>query len=177
MTGFLKCFRKNNGLLIIEVLISVAIFSFILLVVISFLFSVTDSNSKTKADREVGENARTVLDQMTYEIRSAKSVYTPTTTSSQLSLETSRYLPADEVSTFIDFFLCGSAICLKKESQNPIALTSDSVQATNLSFSQISNNGKPSIKINLTVDYDNPSNNPNSSSSITLTSTASLRSY
>jgi len=170
-----KILNCKNGFSIIEVLVSVAILSFILLVIISFIFSMNISNTKTKADREVGENARRVLDEMTYEIRSAKSIYTPTTTQNQISLETFRYLPTGENTTYIDFFLCGFAICLKKESQNPIALTPDSVQVTNLTFSQVLNNTIPSIKINITVNY--PGNDINSSSSINLTSTASLRSY
>ena len=54
------------------------------------------------------------MDIMVREIKEAKSVYTPTTNSSQLSLETINYLPVDEENTYIDFFLCGSSLCLKK---------------------------------------------------------------
>lgn len=169
--------NKNKGFSILELLVSVAIFSVILLIVISFFFSINASNSKTKADREAVENARVVLERITYEIMSAKSIYTSTTTSNQLSLETNKYLPQDENYTFIDFFVCGSAICLKKESQNLIALTSDSVQVANLTFSQILNGVRPSIKINLTINYINPSNDANSNSSVTLISTVSLRKY
>ena len=163
-------FINKKGLTLVEVVVFVAVFSIILLVVVSSLFWMSSSGFKTKADREAGENARRVLEIMNYEIRGAKSIYTPTTTSNQLSLETSRYLLVGENGTFVDFFLCGSAICFKKESQNPISLTSDSVQVTNLSFLQILNNGKPSIKINLTVNYNNDS-------SVSLNSTVSLRNY
>jgi len=179
MTKFLSIFsvKKNTGFSLLEVLISTAIFSMVLLTVFSFFFSINASNSKTKADREAQENARMVLEEITYEIRGAKSIYTSTTTSSQLSLETTKYLPTGETGTFIDFFLCGTAICLKKESQNPVALTSDSVEVTNLTFSQILNGTKPSVQINLTVNYINPSGSINSFASVNLTSTASLRSY
>ncbi len=169
--------KKNNGLSLLEVVVSIAIFSIIVLIITSFIIWMNFSNSRTKADRDTLENARKVLDIMTYEIRGAKGIYTPTTTSNQLSLETAKYLPTDEVSTYIDFFLCGSSICLKKESQNPAYLTSDNVQVASLVFSQFSNNGRPSIQINLTLNYKNPDNNPSSTSLVTLTSTASLRSY
>lgn len=161
--------REQKGFSLLEIVISVALFSIILLLLVSSLMSMNTSNLKTTADREASENARRALDEITYEIRSAESIYTPTTTASQLSLETSRYLPSGETDTFIDFFLCGTAICLKKESQDPIALTSDSVQVTNLVFSQISTGGKPSVQIMLTVNYLN--------SSAVLTSTASIRTY
>ncbi|MBI1866174.1 MAG: hypothetical protein HYS02_00200 [Candidatus Staskawiczbacteria bacterium] len=152
-----------------EVVVFVAVFSIISLAVISSLFWMNNSNSKTKAARESGENARRALEIITYEIRGAKSVYSPTTTLNQLSLETLRYLPDGENNTFIDFFLCGSAICLKKESQSPVSLTSDGVQVADLQFSQILNGDTASIKISLTVNHSN--------TSTTLTSTASLRSY
>ena len=119
------------------------------------------------------ENARRALEIITYEIKGAKSIYTPTTTSNQLSLETTRYLPIGENESFIDFFLCGSRLCLKKESQDPIFLTSDSVTVTQLEFIRIEG---PSVKINLTIDYGNP-NDPKRYSSASLTSTVSLRSY
>ncbi len=166
----------NTGFSILEVLVSVVIFSLILLAIFSFISSMSDSNSKTKAEREASENAKIALDKITYEIRSANSVYTPTTTASQLSLETSRYLPDGENITFIDFFLCGDAICFKKEHQDPIVLTSDSVQVTNLMFSQVSTGASQSVKVDLTVSYPGSSNGADSSS-ISLTSTASLRSY
>lgn len=171
MTKIFSHIFNNKGFSLLELLISLAIFSMILLAVVSFLLSMNASVAQTKADREASENARRALEEITYEIRSAKSIYTPTTTINQLSLETSRYLPDGETSTFIDFFLCGSAICFKKESQNPIVLTSDSVSVTNLVFSQISTGTNPSIQINLTAK------SADNSSSITLVSTASLRSY
>src|SRR3989338_25315 len=167
--------NHKNGFTIIEVVVSVTIFSLISLAIMSFFISMNSSNLKTKADREAGENARSVLDQIVYEVKGAKSIYTPTTSSNQLSLETIKYLPDGENNTFIDFFICGSAICLKKESQNPVALTSNSTQVTGLTFTQIANVAFVSVKIDLTVTY--PNSDPNAAASINLTSTASLRSY
>ena len=115
---------KEMGFSVIETLVSVAVFSIIMLAIMSFVFWANYSNSKAKAEGETLENAKRALEVITYEIRGAKSVYTPTTTANQLSLETLKYLPAGEDKTFIDFFLCGSAVCMKKESQNPVALTS-----------------------------------------------------
>lgn len=180
MKSHVKCQMLNvseKGFSIVEVLVSTSIFSFILLVIISFFLSTNDFNSKAKSDSQALENARRVLDIITYEIRGAKSIYTPTTTANQLSLETIKYLPTDEITTYIDFFLCGSALCLKKESQNPVALNSDDVQIVSLSFSQALNGTKPSIQVNLTVNYNSPSSGATNYSSVNLTSTASLRSY
>lgn len=164
---------KNKGFSLVEIVISLAIFSMILFVMVSLFLAMTTSNSKTKSDREVAENAKIALEKIAYEIRSAKSIYTPTTTANQLSLETSKYLPSGESNTFIDFFLCGTAICFKQESKDAVALTTDSVKITSLIFSQISTGSVPSVQISLTVN----SGSVNNFSSISLTSTASLRSY
>lgn len=169
--------RPLTGFTIVEVLVSLSVFFIILLAISSLLFLMTNANVKTKANREVLDNARRTMEIITYEIKGARSIYTPTTTVNQLSLETLKYLPVGENDTFIDFFLCDSAICFKKESQSLVSLTSDSVQVTNLQFLQVLNGTMPSVKINLTVSYVNPNNNPNSSFSATLTSTVSLRNY
>jgi len=171
---------KQSGFSTLEILVSVAIFAFILLAIISFVFWLNITNLKSKADANTLESARTILDTISYEIKGAKSVYTPTTTANQLSLETLRYLPTGEAVTFIDFFLCGTPstdICLKKEGQNPVILNSDKVKVTGLSFAQITNNTSASVKISLTVENKNPTNETSQSSSVTLDSTVSLRSY
>lgn len=165
----------DKGFSLLELVVSIAIFAIILFTVAASFLSMNASNLKTTADRETLENAKRALEEMTYEIKSAKSIYTPTTTASQLSLETSNYLPSGETDTFIDFFLCGSAVCLKKESQDPVVLTSDSVNVTNLSFTQISTGNEPSVRVSLTVEYGVSAGSGTNSSTATLASTASLR--
>ncbi|GAI83820.1 unnamed protein product, partial [marine sediment metagenome] len=125
--------------------------------------------------REVTNNARRVLEIMNYEIKGASSVYTPTTDSAQLSLETRKYLPEGEETAYIDFFLCGQQLCWRKESQDPVVLTTNNVEVSNLIFTQVGE--APSIQINLTVDYKNPENRTEYQASISLTSVASHRSY
>lgn len=163
----------SKGFSLLEIIISLAILAIVAAASASFFLSMSASNLKTTAQREALENARRAMDTITHEIKSAKSIYTPTTTANQLSLETSKYSPSGENDTFIDFFLCGSAVCLKKESQDATALTSDSVQVTNLVFSQISTGANNSIQVSLTVSSGSGDN----ASSVSLTSTASLRTY
>ena len=155
-----------------------SVLSIIILAVSGFLTWTMRSNTKTKAMRETQDNARRAMEIMTYEIKEAKSIYTPTTTSNQLSLETTHYLPGGENTTYIDFYLCGTQLCLKKESQqNPIALTSNRVEVKNLVFSQIVTDSAPSIQINLRIDYKTETARPEYQASFITTSTISLRSY
>lgn len=164
---------------LMEVLIYIAVLAIVFLAVSSFLTWSIKTNAKAAAIREATDNARRAMEVMVYEIREAKSVYSPTSTSTQLSLETTHYLSAGETYGFIDFYLCGengSAICLKKESQNPIAITSDSIRVSNLVFRQISTT-TPSVQIQLKLDYKTQAQQQEYQASVDLTSTASLRSY
>ena len=140
-------FKNSKGFSLMELLVYLSIMSFLLVSIVSFVMWMNNYSLQAKASSETLENARTALDVISYEIRGSKGVYMPTTSDSQLSLETTHYLPDNENSTFIDFFLCGAAVCLKKESQKPIALTPDSVDVTNLSFTQIDNNSSSFIHI------------------------------
>jgi len=160
-----------------EVLVYVAVLAIIVLAISSFFLWAISSNTKAKVLRETLDNARRVMEIITYEIKEAKSVYTPITTSTQLSLETTHYLPEGEEKSYIDFYLCDTQLCLKKESQDSIALTSDSVEIDNLVFTRIVSGEFPSIQIDLTINYKNPVNRPEYQASVHLTSTTSLRDY
>jgi len=168
---------NNKGFTLMEVLVYVAVLTIIILAVSSFFLWAIRSNTKTKALRETLDNTRRVMEIMTYEIKEAKSIYTPTTTSTQLSLETTHYSPEGEKTSYIDFYLCDTQLCLKKESQDPITLTSDSVEINNLLFRRIVSGESPSIQIDLTINYKNPANRPEYQASVHLTSTTSLRDY
>jgi len=169
-------FKKGAGFTLIEILIYIGVLAIIVASVYGILSWSTKSNTKAKAMREVTDNSRRAMEIMSYEIKEAKSIYTPTSTSTQLSLQTLHHLPTGESFTYIDFFLCEERLCLKKESQDPIVLTSDRVEINNLEFLQIATT-TPSIQISLKIDYKNPYDRPELRASIDATSTASLRSY
>ena len=170
----------KKGFTLMEILIYIAILAVIISAVAAFLSWAIQSSNKSKAMREVLDNARTAMEIMTYEIKEAKGIYTPTSTSTQLSLETTHYLPSGESSSYLDFYLCGNnsaTLCLKKESQLAIALTSETVEINNLQFILISPTTTPSIQINLGINFKNPKSRPEYQASINLRSSASLRTF
>lgn len=166
-----------TGFTLIEILVSVGIMGVVLIGIIAFALWMNYYSSKTKADREASENARRIMSIITYEIRGSKAIYSPTTASSQLSLETSRYLPTDETDTYIDFFLCDSNLCMKKESKDPFVLNSDSTSISSLTFTKITTGSRDSIQVSLTVGYKNQNTSNGNYASVSLTSTAALRNY
>lgn len=171
--------KTNNqkGFTLIEILIYIAILAMIVSVTSSFLNWSIKSNTKAKAMRETLDNTRRVVEIMSHEIKEAKSIYIPTSVfdshPGQLSLETLHYLPAAEETSYIDFYLCETYLCFKKEGQNSIILTSDRVEVNNLEFTQIGN----SLQIHLKIDYKNPYNRPEYRASVNITSTVLLRNY
>lgn len=170
--------KRGEGFTLIETIVYVAALSIIIVAIGSFLIWAIQSNDKARVMRETLNNARRIMEIMTYEIKEAKSVYIPTATTTQISLETSKYLPEGEITTYIDFYLASTTIYFKKESQEPIALNSDRVEVKDLAFNQISTTSTiSSIQINFKIDYKNPSNKPQYSASVNVTSTVSMRSY
>lgn len=172
--------KSSKGFTLIEMLVYIVIFVIIISVIASLFLWLVRSYNKNQAMRETLDNASRIMETMTREIKAASSIYNPTSTSThpgQLSLETTRHLPTGETTSYIDFYLCGTSFCFKKESQAQTVLTSDKVEVSNLVFTEINAETAPTIQIDLTVDYLNPSGRPEYQASTTLTSTIGLRFY
>jgi len=169
--------KNGGGFTLIEILVYIGVLIIIVAAIFSFLTWSILSSTKARVMRETSDSAGRAMQIIIYEIKAAKTVYFPTSTSTQLSLETIHYLPEGEKATYIDFYICGTQLCLKKESQNPIALTSDKVEVTGLVFTPVATGLIPSVQIEIEIDYKNPYNRPEYQAPVNLKSTASLRSY
>ena len=170
--------RNQQGFTLVETLVYVVIISIIATVVVSALLWIVRSDANAKARRATADSMRSAMRIMAREIREAKGLYTPTMTiPTQLSLETATNLPSGETSTYVDFFLCGTRLCVKRESQNPVALTSEDVEVVRVVFTEVTTNSTPSIQITLQAEYQNPRNRPELEVAMNVTTTISLRSY
>ncbi len=166
-------FQKSFTL--VEVLIYITIFSIIMTAVAAVTIWTVCSNARSEAIRETRWGAERAMGAIIHEIKEARSIYSPTTSLNQLSLVTEKYLPGGESSSYIDFYQCGNRLCLKKEGQDPIALTSEEITVTSLEFIVLKSGGSSSVMINLEVKYNTLSNRPEYNHSYGLKSTASLR--
>lgn len=169
--------HKQRGISLIEVVFYIAILSLVILIVGGAIIWGIRAHGKTQMIAHNIGNATRILDTLSFETRLASSIYTPTTTNNQLSLETIRNTPSGETRTYIDFFLCETRVCIKREGQEPIAISSDDFEITDLSFAQIATDTAPSIQIKITSESINPTGTTGLDDSITLTSTVTLRSY
>lgn len=174
--GKLKFFT-GKGFTLMEIIIYAAVLSIIIVSISSFVLWSISSNKKLKATREVLESTRRAMEIMTHDIKGAKSIYEPTTTSSQLSLETVNYLPTGEETSYIDFYLCGTQLCSKKEGRSPVFLISSDVEIVDLSFTKVVTGNITSVQINLQANYKNPNNRPELQAPVNLQSSVSLRAY
>ncbi|OHA68319.1 MAG: hypothetical protein A3A27_02650 [Candidatus Wildermuthbacteria bacterium RIFCSPLOWO2_01_FULL_47_18] len=163
----------NRGFTLVEVLMYVAVLVLVVGAVLSFLLFAADSQLALVSQRSITLEGSRAMESVAKEIREAKSIYTVTSVldahPGQLSLETKKALPAGEQETFVDFFLCEERLCMKRESQTPIALTSPSVKVENLVFRQVVSGSIPSVRIELTLSSKGNQTN--------FTQTVSLRVY
>lgn len=166
----------SRGFTIIEVIAYVAVLGIIGTSLSSVFLWGVKTYTKSQVMQETTWNAKRALDVMVQEVREAEAVYSPTTSGPQLSLETSRYAASGHATSFIDFFLCEEKLCLKKESQDPVVLTSNNVRITQLNFQEVKTSpAVSSVQIALTVEYKNPNNRSELISSVELSSVASIR--
>jgi type II secretory pathway component PulJ len=160
----------NKGFTMVEMLIYIATLVLVVGTVTTILVWMVRANSQVHVRNEVVANVEHALSVMTNEIRETQSIYTPTmTTSSQLSLQTQKNLPAGETSTYVDFFLCGTRLCIKRESQSPIAITSEKVEIQSLEFTKVQTGSASSMHIVMGASY--------LTASTTAQATVSLRAY
>jgi len=170
---------KNTGFTLIEILVYAGLFVIIGVVASTFFIQISNLAETGRRSREALDNANRAMDVMSFEARHATAIYTPTsvfsTNPGQLSLETTQYLPADEDTTYVDFYIDDGVLYEKKEGVATAAVTSQKVKVTNLGFTNLSASGSKDVQINLTVEYKDAFFGPKTP--ISLTSTASLRSY
>ena len=166
----------KQGFTIIEFMVYIAVLA-ILGGSISTLFLWTlKAHTKTQVLQETTLAAQLAMDRIMHEVREAESLYLPTTSATQVSLKTKTSTPPGEILGYIDFFLCGQALCIKKEEEPPHALTPSTVEVTSLSFTTISTDTAfPSLRVFIEVRHKNPNNRPELKAVVPVTSTASLR--
>lgn len=185
---------SQQGFGLIEAVTYIALLAVIALAVSGFVFQLVRFNARAQATAQALDDARRAMAIITYETRHAVGVYNPTssfgTHPGQLSLETTRQAPTGETSTYIDFYVDGERLAVKRESQPVQLITSEGVKVTSLVFTQLdgaspsptvspsptpseSTTAPNTVRVQLTVEARGAA----TEAAVTLYSTASLRAY
>ena len=178
-----KSKKSGIGFTLIEVVVYIAVIGIIGGMIISSIVWGIRINNELKVKEEILGNASQAMETMIYEIREAKNIIVPISYfdnhPGQLCLETTKDILPGEETAYVDFYIDDNdRLCLKRENQIPASLTSDKVKVTNLVFTNLTSlDSFSSIQINLSIEYKDSFGGSEYKKSISLTSTATPRSY
>ena len=163
---------KQNGYTLIELLLYVVIIS-ALLTSITYFFGITvEARAKNQTIAEVNDQGTAAMDYITQTIRNAASVTTPAAAGNGSSL--TLVVPTGSLSPTI-FDLSGTTLQVKEGTASPVALTSNDIQITGLTFRNLTRSGTPgAVQVSFTVSRTNPGNRNEYDYQKTFTSTAEV---
>jgi|SRR3989344_590171 len=149
---------KNYGFTIIEFIIYIALFAFVMLFLVQFLIGILESQVQTKAREEVINNAVSAINRIDFEVRHSARVYDPTSVFSsdngQLSLATRKDPGIEETETYVDIFLNDEGrLCTKREVSGIVCFTSEQVVVTALRFEKVEADPE-GAKVTITLEYN-----------------------
>ena len=144
---------KQKGFTLIETLIYIGIIGAVVASFVVFSMSITNSRNKTYVVQEVQANGRTALSIMTQKIRAASSVTTGSCTFDSDPGEL--YLVIDGTTNIINLDADDGVLQLTAGAADPVAITTDEVQVTNLVFTDLTDGDRDNIRIEMTAAYNN----------------------
>ncbi len=164
--------QRKNAFTLIELLIYLGIVSGLLVVAGAFTWSIIKGSVKSSCVREVQQNGRLAMEIVTREIKAASGINNPLAGE---STDTLSLIMSDNGLNPTIFELLNNQILLSQGVDGPYALTTDQVLVSNLNFTNLSYTDTPgTIRIEMTLDYNNLEVQPEYKASIDLITTVSL---
>ncbi len=145
-----KILKNKKAFTLIEIIIYLAILGMIVVSFISFSLAISNVKNKVYVTQAVNSNLRQALDMISLKTKEAEDIILPTVsnTESQLRLE--------RVGTEPDwiFFLIDGVLYLDTDIAEPIAVTSEEVEITDLIFKNLSKkNNRNSLRVYIEGRY------------------------
>jgi len=167
-----KLKNKNSaGFTLVELIIYIAIVGTVLVLITSFLWDIVLGNIKETAYREVQQNARFTMAKIIQETKKAAGVNTPSTgvTSDFLSLN----MASSDLNPTV-FDIDGGRLRIRRGADISY-LTPENIKIVNLQFTNLSYVGEsPTIRIEMTTEYNNSGNRQEYQASLDLKTTVNL---
>lgn len=150
--------RSNSGagFTLVEILLYIVVFSSIIFTILGFSNLSLQSRLRDEAIAEVEGAGNMVTSIISQEIRNARSITSPTASSTASSL--TLVMPDSNISPII-FQLSNGVIQMSERGLATTSITSSRVTASGLSFTNLSRSGTPgNIRFLFTLEHTNPSN-------------------
>lgn len=163
---------NKNSFTLLELIIYISIVSIILVIVGNFSWNIIGGGAKTSAYREVQQSGRLIMEKISRYIKMASDINSPTAglAGNSLSLEMS-----DEEINPTVISLSGNNLVIAQGVKQGYVLNSSRVLVNNLEFTNISYVDTPgTIKIIISLGYNNPDNLREYQAEIDLENTISL---
>ena len=172
-----KYMRSNKqGISLIEVVVYVALLGMISVFVANSLIAIAGTYGRARAERDVLNNARSVLELIIKAVAQSQEVYASTsrlnTDAGQLSLVTNATSTPGHTTTYSDIWVDGGAVLMRQEGEGTLTLSASSVRVAALRFERIIQAlGREAIRVSIRVETPS-SRFP---ASATLNTTTALR--
>lgn len=148
---------SKDGLTLVETVVYMAVLAALTAALVGSVASLFKSYRLAKTKTELVTSTQTVWASFFKEVKNAREVYSPTTVldsdTGELSL-VSAFQPTDktEPETYVDMYLAGGRVWLKRENETPQALTSNVMEVTSFRIEKFSPGAKPpGLRLHLTV--------------------------
>lgn len=164
---------QKKAFTLVETLLYISLTSLILISISAFLGTLMSIRGRNQSISEVDQQATQILQFLSRTIQTAESINAPSqgVTLDSLSLQTSN--PALNP-TIIS--LSGSTLQLQEGGNTPIVLSSNLVNISNVSFTNVMvHTDTPSIRFSFTISFNNPDGRKELDISKTYYGTATIR--
>jgi Tfp pilus assembly protein PilW len=176
--ALLKCRQGRRvldmvwGFTLIEFLIYISIVGLILVLMTNLFWNVILGGTKENSYQEVQQNGRFAIFKMKQEIKKAIGINNPLPGSSANSLS---LVMANPIFNPTVFDLNGGKLRITKGGSSPIEITTDQINVSSLSFTNLSYSDTPgTVMVEMTIENLNPANRNEYQASIDLKTTISL---
>jgi Tfp pilus assembly protein PilW len=130
--------RSTAGLTLVETVIYIVLAGTLILALSAFYVASTTARVKNQSINEVNEQGEYAMSQIVQTARNATAIVTPVAAASGSSL--SLTVPTASLAPTL-FSLSGTALQIKEGAAAAVNLTNANVQASNLTFTNLSRNG------------------------------------
>lgn len=146
--------RKDTGFTLIELLLYIGIVSIVLTAVVLFSWDIIYGRVRSTIQLEVNQNSRLVAERITYEIRNASGIQSLSSNELILNHDDSSRNPTRIILSSETIFL-GYGSTGDCPQNDPCPLTSDSVRASSLEFTDFSSGDSSHIHFSFTIEHNN----------------------